>query len=487
MSCRRSLFAAAALLALCLATPAAAAPAPRIVNGTEAGPTDYPAQGYLEVNQVGPFVERCGGTLVGTRQFLTAARCAKADEAFPERFSVTLGELNLDPPNRDVYGVADVDVYSTYDSIIQRGDVAMLTLDRPAAAYAVMRVVDPGETQPWRPGAMATILGWGATAYNGDRSNRLLEAAVPIRTDADCETAYETPFFDVETMICAGAADPDQDSSDACQEDWGGPLLVLDGSGSRALAGVFSTGFECNREGYPGIYARIGDDPLNSWVHSRTPEANFRFDHAPRANEPVTLISTSRHPEGADYFTTFRWDLDGDGGFERSGASETVTHSFPTAGRQVAGLEASRAGGDKATAYFAFTVGADPNAPPPVELAPPALITTPPAVSPRRAGFLATIRSAKRPRVRRGRFNISVRFARTAPAGIAVVEVYRGKRKIGIARARVRRGGTRRISVRLTPTGRRLLTRSATKRMKLRVRVRVGRQVLRSKALTVRR
>jgi len=483
--CRRSLLPAAALLALCFAPPAAAAPTSRIVNGTEAGPTDYPAQGYLEVDRPGPFVERCGGTLVGTRQFLTAARCAKADEDFPERFSVTLGELNLDPPNRDVYGVADVDVYSTYDSSTERGDVAMLTLDRPAAVYAVMRVVDLGETDPWRPGATATILGWGATEYNGDASNRLLEAAVPIRTDAECETAYETPFFDVETMLCAGAADPDQGSSDSCQEDWGGPLLVLDGSGSRALAGVFSTGFECNREGFPGVYARIGDDPLNSWVHSRTPEANFRFDHAPRANEPVNLISTSRHPEGAGYFTTFRWDLDGDGGFERSSASGTATHSFPAAGQQIVGIEASRAGGDKATAYFAFTVGADPNAPPSSQLAPPGATPAPAVAKP--AGFLATIRSAKRPKVRRGRFNLSVRFARTAPAGIAVVEVFRGKRRIGIARARVRRGGTRRISVKLTPAGRRLLARSTTKRLKLRVRVRVGRRVLRSKTLTVRR
>ena len=80
-----------------------------------------------------------------------------------------------------------------------------------------------------------------------------------------------------------------------------------------------------------------------------------------------------------------------------------------------------------------------------------------------------------------------MRFARTAPAGVAVVEVFRGKSRIGIARGRVRRGGTRRISVKLTPTGRRLLARSASKRLQVRVRVRVGRSVLRSKTLTVRR
>ena len=63
-----------------------------------------------------------------------------------------------------------------------------------------------------------------------------------------------------------------------------------------------------------------------------------------------------------------------------------------------------------------------------------------------------------------------MQFARTAPRGIAVVEVFRGKRKIGIARTRVRRGGSKRVKVKLTPTGRRLLRRSNTKRLKVRVR-----------------
>jgi hypothetical protein len=290
--------------------------------------------------------------------------------------------------------------------------------------------------------------------------------------------------------VCAAdpLGTPLSEARDSCFDDWGGPLLVPDG-GFFALAGIVSSrGATCGDPAQPGIYTRIGTGALNTWVHSRIPSANFEFNHAPRANEPVTLTSTSRHPEGETYFTTFRWDIDGDGDFDRSGKSVTTTFLAP--GQYVVGIEASRPGGDKATAYFAFNVGADPNGPPPAQLTPPGSTSptpTPPATSPQTTRFLATIHAAKRPKVRRGRFNISVRFARTAPAGVAVVEVFRGKRKIGIARSRVRRGGTRRISVKLTPTGRRLLARSATKRLKLRVRVRVGRSVLRSKTLTVRR
>ena len=80
-----------------------------------------------------------------------------------------------------------------------------------------------------------------------------------------------------------------------------------------------------------------------------------------------------------------------------------------------------------------------------------------------------------------------MRFARTAPRGTALIEVYRGTRRIGIARTRVRRGATKRVNVKLTPTGRRLLRRAASRRMRVRVRVRVGRRVLTTRRLTIQR
>ena len=66
-----------------------------------------------------------------------------------------------------------------------------------------------------------------------------------------------------------------------------------------------------------------------------------------------------------------------------------------------------------------------------------------------------------------------------------MIEVYRGTRRIGIARTRVRRGATKRVRVKLTPTGRRILRRADSKRLKIRVRVRVGRKLLRTKQLTI--
>jgi hypothetical protein len=101
---------------------------------------------------------------------------------------------------------------------------------------------------------------------------------------------------------------------------------------------------------------------------------------------------------------------------------------------------------------------------------------------------LATIVNATRPKVsKKGRFKLRVNFARSAPRGLAVVEVFRGKRKIGTAKGFVRRGGSRQMTVKLNQRGRKLLKGSRTKRLKVRVRVRVGKEILRSKTLTIRR
>jgi secreted trypsin-like serine protease len=488
---------AAILLALLLSSSALAAkPGPRIVNGTEAAQGEYPAQGFLGINtDADPTFESfCGGTLVGSRQFLTAAHCATNNIGIPRpaaSFTVRLGNVDRNATPADDYTLAvdGVDVNSAYNSSTFQNDTAMLTLSRPAP-YEPMRVVGDNEDALWTPGTAARIIGWGTVCSDVcNDSDLLLKANVPMITDERCAADYGTDF-DPSVMVCA--ADPEgtpiANSHDTCQGDSGGPLLVPDG-GFFALAGTVSWGVGCADPNNPGVYARVGDQPLNGWVHRRTPEADFTFDHAPRANEPVTLTSISHHPDDPDGFTNFSWDLDNDGAFDdATGTSKSVTHTFPTAGEAIVGLEASKpATGDKASVYYAFDVGADPNAPAAV-VTPPATISTtpPPAVTAK--GPLATILSAKRPKVsKKGRFKIRVNFSASAPPGIAVVEVFRGKKKIGIAKGRVRRGGSRQMTVRLTPTGKKLLKRSSTKRLKVKVRVRVGGTVLRSKTLTIRR
>jgi Trypsin len=446
------------------------APASAIVNGTVAAQDAYPAQVFVgaNTNGTGGIDRYCSGTLVGSRQVLTAARCAtyglNNSQNLPlSGFDVRVGNVRLEDATH--VDVTARDVHSDYDGETGANDVAMLTLAEPIDA-ALMRVVDVGETALWAPGTTARVLGWGENEDDGFVSDTLRQGDVEILSDADC-----TPTG----RLCAAG-----ETQNPCAQDSGSPLLVPDG-GFFALAGVFS-GTACATAASPGAFARVGDDPLNDWVHDRTPEADFDLSHQPRAGERVTLTSSSRHPEGAGYFTTFRWDLDNDGSFDDANG-RSISHAFSTAGEAVAGLEASKPGGDKASIYYAFDVERAPGGG-------TTTTTTPlvPAVAlPAKKAPFATILAAKRPKVKRGHFAIRIRFAKTAPKGTAVIEVYRGGRRIGIARTKVKRGATKRVRVKLLRSGRRALSRSATHRLKIRVRVRVGRTILRTKRLTIRR
>ena len=394
-------------------------------------------------------------------------------------FLVRLGNVDRTPTSPDDYGVVRNEPNEDYISATYQNDTAMLTLSRPAP-YEVMRVVDDNEDTLWAPDTIGRIIGWGTTSAGGADSDVLLEADVPIITDERCDGAYPAPpdDFDPAVMVCAADAlgTPPSASHDTCQGDSGGPLLVPDGD-VFALAGVTSWGVGCADPSHPGVYARIGDQPLNSWVHSRTPEADFDFNHTPRATEPVTLASVSRHPEGADYFTTFNWDLDGDGAFDDA-LGKSVTHSFPSAGDAIVGLEASKPGGDRAKVFYRVAIGAAPaatgsatstTAAPPTTPTPTP--TTPVVATPSRLATLLIGRTATVDRL--GRFGIRVNFSALAPAGkSATVTVKKGSLKLGSARVKVARGKSVRAKVKLTKSGLRRLRKA--KKLKVTVRFVLG-------------
>lgn len=137
----------------------------------------------------------------------------------------------------------------------------MLTL-ATAAPFEPLRVIGTDEDAKWAPSVNATIIGWGTTSFEGDESDVLLEAQVPIISDAQCAGAYGGDF-DAATMVCAYDG-----THDTCQGDSGGPLLVPDGS-ELVLAGITSWGVGCADEGNPGVYTRVGEPALNAWIAAR--------------------------------------------------------------------------------------------------------------------------------------------------------------------------------------------------------------------------
>ncbi len=487
---RFACLAGALTLLLCGAAPALARPEPRIINGTFADPGEYPAQGFLELaTDEGTFV--CGGTLVSRRHFLTAAHCATQPDTTtplaPEDLTVTLGKVDKnDFEPSDERGVTVNDVHDAYALLPGGGpenDVALLTLASDApAGLDPLRLIEPGESALWADGVTATVIGWGDTEGTGPTgfpglSDELLEAEVPMRSDAYCadDDVWDTDFR-AASMVCAGGGD-----TDTCGGDSGGPLMVGDGS-FLVLAGLTSWGAnDCATPDLPGVYTRLGAPALNAWVRERVPMARASVSDATvEPGQSATFSATA-----SDGITSFAWDFDGDGDTDATGAN--ASHAYPASGRFVARVVAGGVATDKVRVQVGDGITRDPDPTPtptpagtttPPAPTPP--VTTPPVATPR--GPLAALLVSGRPRVRGRRFSLRVRFATGAPTGTAVIEVVRKGRTIGIARTRVVRGGTRRVRVKLTPSGRRLLARG---RLRVKVRVRVGRRVLRSRTLTL--
>jgi secreted trypsin-like serine protease len=263
-----------AALALALTAPSASAAEfqARIYYGGEASEGEYPHQAFVSST-----IGSCGGTLITRTEVVTAAHCTDGLELVPEDFEVFLGSRNIgqgtssQPGQANVYGVAAVDQHDSFSPVTLENDVSILTLEE-AVPYRPLRLIGTGETALWDAtgGDMATIIGWGERE-DGTFPSILHEAQVPMISDAACDGHYEDPPPPEEyypaTMVCAGNGTSANPESDTCRGDSGGPLMVHDGT-AFALIGATSWGEEECGEG-PGVYARIGSDPLNDWVAAR--------------------------------------------------------------------------------------------------------------------------------------------------------------------------------------------------------------------------
>jgi secreted trypsin-like serine protease len=263
---RGRLMCAALVAALLVALPASTAAADppfqsKIYFGDEATEGEYPHQAFVESS-----IGACGGSLITRTEVLTAAHCTEGLELVPQDFTVRLGSRDLN--RTQAFDVAEIDQHDSYNPVTLENDLSILTLGT-AVPWRPLRVINTTETALWDPGDIATIVGWGEKE-DETFPDILNDAQVPMISDADCDDHYEdgVPPEDYypATMVCAGSgtsADPD---TDTCQGDSGGPLMVDDGA-AFALIGVTSWGGECG-EG-PGVYARVGSDPLNDWVKDR--------------------------------------------------------------------------------------------------------------------------------------------------------------------------------------------------------------------------
>ena len=264
-----------------------AAPAQAIVNG-EPVPAGQ-LRAVASVNIAGAF--GCTGTLIAPTWVMTAGHCGSATGpigiasqlGFPaSSYEVVLDTVNADGSGGDRHAVKRLVIAEDYGFQNGQGsDVSLLELTEASDAPPI-KIAAVGERASWNPGVLSTIAGFGLTEEDGEAAEQMQRAQVPIQSDPDCAEAY--PDYDQTEMLCAGFP---QGGTDTCQGDSGGPLLVGVGSGVQRLVGSTSFGDGCAREGRPGVYARVADDPLRSFVARFVPAALAAEPAAGQAVQPA--------------------------------------------------------------------------------------------------------------------------------------------------------------------------------------------------------
>ena len=236
--------------------------AARIVGGNTTTNSKYPWQANIGTG--GDLF--CGGSLIHPYIVLTAAHCL-VDEfgnfnITPLEVEVHLGRTQISSGGAS-HLAFELYAHPDYDPDSSANDVAFISLVSPSPG-ARIQLAGPSERALWTPGRQAFVSGWGTTSQGGSVSPVLKEALVPIIDDGSCARpdVYGGGFIGA-SMVCAGYL---AGGTDSCQGDSGGPLQSpIDGGGFR-LTGIVSWGIGCAQPNKPGVYARIGIDPLQSFV-----------------------------------------------------------------------------------------------------------------------------------------------------------------------------------------------------------------------------
>jgi hypothetical protein len=295
----RSLALAVALLAgLLIAPPAgAAAPTPKIVNGSSVSIDDHPWQVWILISE-GSDLFDCGGSIRDASHIVTAAHCVvdKSGDypaiVGPGDVSVGYGSANLNSLSFVDVSTVTVDPRYKRDRGTEAYDAAVLTLASPiafgasgAAPQAVQYATDQELDDAFDGGGFVT--GWGTTAEGGDppADDNLRGAAVPLQNDAACTAEYGASYVPA-VMICAGGT-----GTDTCQGDSGGPLTVdtdPTAAVSRKLVGITSGGSGCGRPGVPGYYTWVQSPEILQVIGNPSPVA--APTDPPAANPAVTGV-----------------------------------------------------------------------------------------------------------------------------------------------------------------------------------------------------
>jgi secreted trypsin-like serine protease len=286
-----------------------------IVDGTDASIDELPFQVALYDPRAGSPAKGffCGGVILGPRSVATAAHCLigeRGQHSPPGEIEVLAGSTYLEPTDpgsvRDPVVSATVD--PAYNPSTSDYDVGVLRLANPlwsgptpvpdgsdtiapvgwagsGTALAALRSTASTTGQGASAPTPAVVSGWGdlnpepggAPSY----PLRLHRVSVPLVPTGLCEEAYATIEQAITPrMLCAGGGQPGGPGGpDSCYGDSGGPLVAAGASGQASpegdvLVGLVDFGNGCAQAGYPGVYVRVADPAVASFLNAGSPLAS---------------------------------------------------------------------------------------------------------------------------------------------------------------------------------------------------------------------
>ncbi|MEU1280233.1 serine protease [Streptomyces sp. NPDC005805] len=233
-----------------------AKPGVRVIGGKEQATGAHPWMAALLTKGKENPVKRqfCGGSLIADTVILTAAHCVTGVKA--KDLEVTVGRTVLSNKKQgQLRNVLSIVSHPRYLKGKEAYDLALIELTKPVKGTAAVKLPTQGTDALLRPGAKATVIGWGNVNTDVPRyPDRLRGVDVPLLSHPECRATYRG--YDKAVNICAGV-----EGKDSCQGDSGGPLFRKV-SGRTYQIGVVSYGEGCAEQGAPGVYVSTSSDKV---------------------------------------------------------------------------------------------------------------------------------------------------------------------------------------------------------------------------------
>ncbi|KAG6458189.1 hypothetical protein O3G_MSEX010717 [Manduca sexta] len=251
-----------ALLALSISAVVAVPANPqRIAGGSTTTISNYPSiVALLYSSNLSQWRQTCAGSIINSRNILTAAHCPHGDST--NRWRVRVGSTNANSGGRIINSQRFI-IHANYNRRTLNNDIAIIRLAATITFSNTARAVSyAGVSHILRDGQTVWAAGWGRTSTNSASSAQLRHVQIWTVNQATCRSRYASTSRTItDNMLCAGSLTVG--GRGQCQGDSGGPLYH-----NRLLVGVYSFGEGCGLVRFPGVNVRVSR--YANWIRNNS-------------------------------------------------------------------------------------------------------------------------------------------------------------------------------------------------------------------------